>query len=816
MTEIEQSGSGTFLIPCSSPYNPVKSLLIEIMKRQYIVSSIFVFLSVISLPGQGSDVLKEKLGRSLPAQERMEVLRSLITLLLSEDKVQVKTTYLPMLHEEVIRTGSREFLAYETEVHASLLYLGGQIDSARVQFARARDLYLTAGKQDKALNAWCRVGIMYSLKGDYNRAEQIYREVMTSGAGYREVMAQVYNQMGSLFQYRGSRDSALIYYKKSTELYEILKDTAGMMRPMHNSAILLKDGGNNSEALELLMKVKAWRESRKMYRDLYNTLNAISGVFLKMGDYARAMDFAEQSYQYAMKQNNNALMISALGSISSINTEVGDHDNAVRYLEQARALAESIQSTDDLLSVMYKLGLVWLNAGRYDRAAEVLEEANDMVKKSGPSRISPNILVSLGQAYIFLGKLEESRTILQEAIKTAGKMGQEGVQKDAIGLMGRIYLRENKAAEAIRAAGIAYENSLKEGFLNNQIEHLATLYEAHKLAGNYKTALLMHERYRALKDSVNSSGRVRQLTVKTQQFEFRLERERAAAEQQQRESALHARAIQNEIIAVSVGVLAILGLFFFINARTKNRIISRKNEELEMSNSTKDQLFAIIGHDLRKPALALRGISGKVNYLISKNEFELLNKLGAQIEQQAQAMHQLTDNLLIWAISQRNTLKVKDIVVDIQSLVKDALAPITPLAQSKSVGINVDIPGLRVVSDPDILLVIIRNLADNAVKFSDPGDMVHVEAGEIPAGFFIEIRDTGVGMSSEKTELLFSSEATRSESGTAGEKGAGLGLRLVRELAVRLGGHVKITSQEGQGTTVRVEIRKTERDDPIG
>jgi signal transduction histidine kinase len=94
--------------------------------------------------------------------------------------------------------------------------------------------------------------------------------------------------------------------------------------------------------------------------------------------------------------------------------------------------------------------------------------------------------------------------------------------------------------------------------------------------------------------------------------------------------------------------------------------------------------------------------------------------------------------------------------------------------------------------------------------------MVHVEAGEIPAGFFIEIRDTGVGMSSEKTELLFSSEATRSESGTAGEKGAGLGLRLVRELAVRLGGHVKITSQEGQGTTVRVEIRKTERDDPIG
>jgi signal transduction histidine kinase len=778
------------------------------MKGKYLVNLLFVFVSVCSLWGQNSDALKEKLNRNLPPEERLEVMRSLITLLLAEDKAQVKSVYLPMLHDEVTRSGNKEYLAYETEVAASLLYLGGQIDSARVQFARARDLYLAAGKPDKALNSWCRVGIMYSLKGDYNSAGDIYREVMASGGNYREVMAQVYNQMGSLFQYRGSRDSALIYYKKSTELYEILKDTAGMMRPMHNSAILLKDGGNNSEALELLMKVKAWRESRKMYRDLYNTLNAISGVFLKMGDYARAMDFAEQSYQYAMKQNNNALMISALGSISSINSEVGDYDSAVRYLEQARALAESTQSTDDQLSVMYKLGLVWLNAGRYDRAADILEKAQDMAGRSGPSRISPNILVSLGQAYLFLGRIGESRKILLQAIEISEKMGQGGVKNDAIGLMGRIYLRENNPGEAIRAATIAYESSLKEGFLNNQIEHLATLYEAHKLAGNYKTALLMHERYRALKDSVNSSGRVRQLTVKTQQFEFRLERERAAAEQQQRESALHARAIQNEIIAVSVGILAMLGLFFFLNVRAKNRIISRKNQELESLNSTKDQLFTIIGHDLRKPALSLRGISGKVNYLINRKEFDLLNKLGAQIEQQAQAMHQLTDNLLIWALSQRNTLKTKNIQFDIRELVKDALSPIEPLAQTKHVDLIQEVPELRTVSDPDILLVVVRNLSDNAVKFSKPGDTVCIGAGEIPGGFYIEIRDTGIGMSIEKIAGLFSSDGVRSESGTAGEKGAGLGLKLVKELTSRLGGDVIVTSTEGKGTTVRVEISK--------
>jgi tetratricopeptide (TPR) repeat protein len=344
-----------------------------------------------------------------------------------------------------------------------------------------------------------------------------------------------------------------------------------------------------------------------MYRDLYNTVNAISGVFLKMGEYARAMEFAEQSYQYAAQQKNNALMMSALGNIASINTEVGDYDNAVRYLEQAKGIAETTESADDQLSIMYRLGLVWLNAGKYDLAASILERATEMMGRSGPSRTGPNILVSLGQAYLFLGRLDDARKLLTRGIETAKSMGQEGVKNDAIGLMGRIYLRENKPREAIRAAETAYKSSLEEGFLNNQIEHLATLYEAHKQVGNYKTALLMHERYRALKDSVNSSERVRQLTVKTQQFEFRLERERASAEQQQRESALRVRAVQNEIIAVSVIILGILGLFYFLNVRSKNRVISRKNEELESLNSTKDQLFAIIGHDLRKPALPLRG-----------------------------------------------------------------------------------------------------------------------------------------------------------------------------------------------------------------
>ena len=774
--------------------------------RKILCVVLIICFPMVSLPGQSSDALKQKLNGKLSSEERFKTLRSLIPMIIGEDRSQVESVYLPMLHEEALKTGDKEILAYETEVTANLMYLKGQIDSARVIYQGARDYYMLAGKTDKALNAYSRVGIMYSLKGEYGKAEQIYREVMASGAAYNDVMSYVYNQMGTVFQYRGISDSALFYYGKSIELYGLLKDTAGMMRPMHNSATLLTESGKKTEAIELLLKVKSWRERKKMYRDLYNTVNAISTLYLDKGEYVQAMDYAEQSYQYAVQQKNNTLVIAALGNIALVNSEIGDFGNAVRYLEQAVKIAESIQSTDDQLSMMCRLGLAWMNAGKHDLAAGILERAMKIISNSGPSRVGPNVLVSLGQAYLQQGRLDEAKELLNKGIESAKSMGQEEIKNNGIAMLGRIYLLQNKPYEAIKTVGTAYEYLFKESFQRNQLEPLATLYEAYKQVGNYKMALSMHERYRALKDSLNSTERVRQHAVKTQQFEFRLERERAAAEQQQRESALRARATQNEIIAVSVIILGILVLFYFLNVRAKNRIISRKNEELESLNSTKDQLFAIIGHDLRKPALSLRGISGKVNYLIKRNEFDSLHKLGTQIEQQAHSLHQLTDNLLVWALSQRDTLKVRKVDIDLDVLMKDALAPLEPLAQTKEIKITTELTIPNVVSDPDLLLVIIRNLVDNAVKFTAPGGTIQVVTGALVNGFYMEIRDTGIGMSSEKIAAFSAHEGLGSDTGTAGENGAGLGLRLVKELAGRLGGEVMIASAEGEGTTIRIEI----------
>ncbi len=87
--------------------------------------------------------------------------------------------------------------------------------------------------------------------------------------------------------------------------------------------------------------------------------------------------------------------------------------------------------------------------------------------------------------------------------------------------------------------------------------------------------------------------------------------------------------------------------------------ISAQKKELESLNFTKDRIFGIIGHDLRKPVIAFRGIAKKINYLLKKEDFNTLKDLGEGIERDALGLNALTDNLLNWALTQKNTLPFK-------------------------------------------------------------------------------------------------------------------------------------------------------------
>lgn len=233
--------------------------------------------------------------------------------------------------------------------------------------------------------------------------------------------------------------------------------------------------------------------------------------------------------------------------------------------------------------------------------------------------------------------------------------------------------------------------------------------------------------------------------------------------------------------------------------------IRQKEMELEALHDTKDRLFAIVSHDLRKPALAFRGISKKVNYLIQKEDFDTLHKFGANIEKAAFSLNSLLDNLLNWALQQRNVLPYAPMSLKVKEATEEIYDLFYQIAEDKGVELVVDIEeGITVFSDPNAFTTIVRNLVDNAIKYTPVGGTVEVSSTNMNEGVLLKVADTGIGMKQTTIDSIFDLQKSKSQDGTEGEKGTGLGLTLVKDLVNLNKGSINVVSKWNGGTTFEV------------
>jgi signal transduction histidine kinase len=129
------------------------------------------------------------------------------------------------------------------------------------------------------------------------------------------------------------------------------------------------------------------------------------------------------------------------------------------------------------------------------------------------------------------------------------------------------------------------------------------------------------------------------------------------------------------------------------------------------------------------------------------------------------------------------------------------------MAKGKSITlITKNIEELTVVADKNTTSTIVRNLINNAVKFTPTEGKVTVSLKRVDGFAEIRIKDTGVGMPNAKVETLFEFHGQKTEWGTEGEKGLGLGLQLVHEFVHLNGGTITVTSKEGKGSEFVVRL----------
>lgn len=237
----------------------------------------------------------------------------------------------------------------------------------------------------------------------------------------------------------------------------------------------------------------------------------------------------------------------------------------------------------------------------------------------------------------------------------------------------------------------------------------------------------------------------------------------------------------------------------------RTREIERQNAELEHLNATKDKLFSIIGHDLKSPVTSLKVATDLIQHYSTQGDIQKLNEIGAKVNTAVNNVNQLLDNLLKWAMSQRDLLKCEVTKINVKDIIERGTAIFKETILAKEITINNQVAeDCYIDADIDMVLVIFRNVLSNAIKFSNNNGIININGNCADKRVTILIEDNGVGMSSQKLKALFNLAVNKSSLGTNREKGTGLGMVLVKDFMELNKGSAKVTSEINQGTKVEL------------
>jgi Signal transduction histidine kinase len=236
----------------------------------------------------------------------------------------------------------------------------------------------------------------------------------------------------------------------------------------------------------------------------------------------------------------------------------------------------------------------------------------------------------------------------------------------------------------------------------------------------------------------------------------------------------------------------------------RSHAIAKQNRQLEEVNNEKNKLFSIISHDLRSPLNSIQ------SYL------ELLGTQNIPDEDKAYFEGSLRDltkntsdmlyNLLIWSKAQMEGIKLSLKELPLYGSLYNILVVEKSIALKKGIELTDDIDGHIIVqADSDMLELVVRNLLNNAIKFTNSGGSIKISAHVEDTTCVICITDTGIGMSKEVQADVFKMKHSNSF-GTNNEKGVGLGLALCKEFVEMQGGKIWFRSEEGKGTKFCVSM----------
>lgn len=473
-----------------------------------------------------------------------------------------------------------------------------------------------------------------------------------------------------------------------------------------------------------------------------------------------------------------------------------------KMLNEAKKEFTTISKTFEFYkSINNLLGQISLEQNQFKTAINYFKEFENISDNNYFGIKKSFVNHNLGVCYLQLNDFKKAESYLLKSTKL-----QES-EKDTIALVGAygdiatMYYDQYKDNLAIPYFEKAYEFSKKvKRYDLKQIatKNMAVVEENRR---NFEKALVYRKESEKWNDSLTDQNKIWAVAEVEKKF---------AIKQKQKE--IHVLEVENEIkhtqrnglfiVALLLLSLFGIGIYFYKQKIKTNKIILSQKENLDELNSTKDKLFTIVSHDLRSSVNALKTSNTKLlNHLETRN-YEQLDVLLHKNNAIANSSYNLLDNLLNWSQQQTNQLFFQQESLHLFSIIQQIEYNYKPIVSEKNIALNINIDkNIFVFMDLDSLKIILRNMLDNAIKFSHENGSISIYS-QTSNHDFIEliIEDTGIGMSNTVIQELLQETTKLSKKNNKEIIGTGLGMQLCKSMLSKNGGKLDIESKIGLGT----------------
>jgi len=459
--------------------------------------------------------------------------------------------------------------------------------------------------------------------------------------------------------------------------------------------------------------------------------------------------------------------------------------------------------------VKVNLGEIALEQKEFETALNYFKQIEKRPNKKGYELKNSIILHNIGLCYLHLNKFIEAENYLFRSSKI------QEIQKDTLLLISsymdiaNLYYIQYKDSQAIPYFKKAYHLSKKAKSFNLKsaaAKNMAVVEENRK---NFPLALTYRKEYETWKDSVNDQNKVWEIAEVEKKF---------AVKQKQKEVDVLAAenkvkiAERNGFIISSVLLLILFGtgVYFYQQKIKNNKIILAQKNELDELNATKDKLFSIVSHDLRSSVNALKTSNGKLMENLHNKNFTELDVLLHNNSTIANGAYNLLDNLLNWALLQTKQAYFYQESLHLATIVQHVEYNYKPLMVNENINFKSDVSKAEYVfADMDSLKIIIRNVLDNAIKFSKENGAISIYTRPSSEDFcYLVVEDTGLGMNETTRQELLKETVLLSKKKNDDIIGTGLGMQLCKSVIRKNGGKLEIESEENVGTKIIIILPK--------